>query len=151
MENQAHNPMYRFLQTHVSDYMTSPVVSVPPGTTLIELEARFDEHDFNGFPVVEDGRLVGMVTKFDVLKTFVFTPRSVIPPYETLSRMTAAQIMTREVITFTPDTPLTRVLQTLVDFRLKSFPVVSGRRVVGMIAREDLVRALHDTCAPAAP
>ncbi|MFI5366850.1 MAG: CBS domain-containing protein [Candidatus Binatia bacterium] len=36
-----------------------------------------------------------------------------------------------------------------MDFRVKSFPVVNGRRVVGIIAREDLVNALHDTCSPA--
>ena len=57
--------------------------------------------------------------------------------------------MTRDVITFTPEAPLTRVLQTLVDFRVKSFPVVNGRRVVGIIAREDVVRALHDAAAHA--
>ena len=58
------------------------------------------------------------------------------------------EVMTRNVITFTPDTPLTRVLQTLVDFRVKSFPVLDGGRLAGIIAREDLVRALHDHCGP---
>jgi len=99
--------------------------------------------------VLDGDLLVGVVTKFDILKVFAFTPRSVVPSYELLSQRRASQIMTRDVITFTPDTPLPRVLQTLVDFRVKSFPVVDGRRVVGMIAREDLVRALRDTCGVA--
>jgi CBS domain-containing protein len=141
--------MYRFLEKHVVDYMSAPVVSVPPETPLLELERRFAQHDFNSFPVLDGGLLVGVVTKFDILKVFAFTPRSVVPRYEVLSQLRAAQIMTRDVITFTPDTALTRVLQTLVDFRVKSFPVVDGRRVVGIIAREDLVNALHDTCSPA--
>jgi CBS domain-containing protein len=141
--------MYRFLEKHVADYMSAPVVSVQPDTPLLELERRFAQHDFNSFPVLDGALLVGVVTKFDILKVFAFTPRSVVPRYEVLSQLHAAQIMTRDVITFTPDTALTRVLQTLVDFRVKSFPVVDGRRVVGIIAREDLVIALHDTCASA--
>ena len=127
--------------------MTQPVVSVSAETPLPELERRFNEHDFNGFPVIEGEALVGVVTKFDVLKIFVFTTRTVVPPYEQLSKKTAREIMTRDVITFTPDAPLTRVLQTLVDFRVKSFPVVDGTRLVGVIAREDVVRALHDATA----
>ena len=139
--------MYRFLEMRVADYMCAPVVSVPPDTPLLELEQRFAEHDFNSFPVLDGGLLVGVVTKFDILKVFAFTPREAVPRYDVLSQRRAAQIMTRDVITFTPETPLARVLQTLVDFRVKSFPVVEGRRVVGMIAREDLVQALRQACA----
>jgi len=140
--------MYRFLEARVADYMSSPVVTTAADTPLHELEARFAEHDFNGFPVLDEtGGLAGIVTKFDVLKVFVFTTRSVVPPYEELARRTAREIMTRDVITFRPDTPVSRVLQTLVDFRVKSFPVVENQRVVGIIAREDILRALHDAAA----
>lgn len=142
--------MHGFLEKRVAEYMSTPVVSVPPDTLLRDLEQRFSEHDFNSFPVLDGDLLVGVVTKFDILKVFAFTPRSVVPSYEVLSQRRASQIMTRDVITFTPETPLPRVLQTLVDFRVKSFPVVDGRRVVGMIAREDLVKALRDTCGVAA-
>jgi CBS domain-containing protein len=136
--------MQGFLRAGVADYMTSNVLTLSPETPLREIERLFSLNDFNGFPVVEQEQLTGMVTKFDVLKVFVFTPRAVIPPYEELSHTTAAQIMTRNVITFTPEAPLTRILQTLVDFRVKSFPVLDGHRLAGIIAREDVVRALHE-------
>jgi CBS domain-containing protein len=136
--------MYRFLEARVADYMSTPVLTVTPETPLCELEERFAEHDFNGFPVLQSGKLVGIVTKFDVLKVFIFTTHTVVPPYEELARRTAGQIMMREVVTFGPDTPVSRVLQTLVDSRVKSFPVVDGDRLVGIIAREDVIRALHD-------
>jgi CBS domain-containing protein len=143
--------MHRFLEARVADYMTREVVSVPPDTPLREIERLFAHHDFNGLPVLEGGVLVGVVTKFDLLKVFVFTGRTLVPAYEQLVRLTAGQIMVRDVITFAPDAPLTRVLQTIVDFRVKSFPVVDGGCLVGIIAREDLVRALRDasTAAPA--
>lgn len=136
--------MHRFLEARVAEYMTRHVVSVPPSTSLREIEALFVAHDFNGVPVVDGSALIGLVTKLDVLRVFVFTPQSVIPQYDQLSRLTASEIMTRDPITFPPDAPLTRVLQALVDFRVKSFPVLEDGRLVGMIAREDVVRALRD-------
>ncbi len=136
--------MYRFLEAHVADYMTRAVLTVTPETPVRELERRFTEHDFNGFPVIAHGNIVGVVTKFDVLKAFIFTPQTVVPQYDELSRRPAAEIMTREVLTFTPETPLTRVLQALVDARVKSFPVLENDHLVGIIAREDVMRALRD-------
>ena len=136
--------MYRFLEWRVADYMTRVVVTVAPDTPVRDLERQFVQHDFNGFPALQSGTLVGMVTKYDILKAFIFTPQTVVPCYEELSRRTAAEIMTREVITFSPEAPLTRVLQTLVDSRVKSFPVIESGRLVGIIAREDIVRALHN-------
>jgi CBS domain-containing protein len=143
--------MYRFLEARVADYMTRSVMTVPPDAPVRELERLFSQHDFNGFPVVAAGALVGLVTKFDILKVFVFTSHTVVPHYDDLSRRTAAEIMTREVITFTPETPLTRVLQTLIDSRVKSFPVVDHGRLIGIVAREDIVRALRDAAEMAPP
>lgn len=142
--------MYRFLESRVADYMTRSVLTVAPETSVRELERLFVEHDFNGFPVVAGGALAGMVTKFDVLRVFIFTPEAVVPHYEELSRRTAGEIMTRDVVTFAPDTPLTRVLQTLVDVRVKSFPVVENGQLLGIVAREDVVRALRDAARVAA-
>jgi len=140
--------MYAFLEAHVADYMTRAVVTVSPETTLRDLERLFTEHDFNSFPVVRGQVMIGAVTKFDILKQFVFTTRHVIPLYEEISRRAAGEIMTRDVLTFASDRPLTKVLQTLVDFRVKSFPVVDAGRLVGIIAREDVVRALRDAGLP---
>ena len=64
--------MYRFLESRVADYMTRPVLTVTPETPVHELERQFVDHDFNGFPVLAAGVLVGVVTKFDVLKAFIF-------------------------------------------------------------------------------
>jgi len=136
--------VHGFLEARVADYMTPGVVSVSPRATVLELEDLFTTHDFNGVPVLEDGALAGVVTKFDLLKVFEFTGQNVMPLYDQLGRLTAGQIMTRDPITFPPDAPLARVLQTLIALRVKSFPVLDGPRLVGIIAREDVVRALRD-------
>jgi CBS domain-containing protein len=100
-------------------------------------------HDFNAFPVVEDGCMVGIVTKFDFLKAFAFTTRQMVPSYDELMSGTVGEFMTKAVVDVRPDAPLTRVLQLMVSLKARSFPVVDGAaRLVGMIAREDILRAL---------
>jgi CBS domain-containing protein len=119
-------------------------LTVSRHVTLRELEHLFETHDFNGFPVVEGHHLLGIVTKFDFLKNFVFTPSTVFPHYDDLMKRTIEEIMTRNVCSVHPTTPLTRVLQVMVETRDKSFPVVDDKnRLVGIISRGDIVRALR--------
>lgn len=144
--------MYDFLRYCVRDYMTAHPQTVGPETRLHELQALFDRHDFNGVPVIgADWRLLGVATKLDLLKAFTFTTQAMVPQYEAIMEGRVEEIMTREPVTVTPDLPLTRVLQRMVDLRTKGFPVIDEQqRIVGVIAREDLLRALHDATAPAA-
>ena len=135
--------MQKFLTMQAKDVMTELVVTVSRQLTLRELEHLFETHDFNGFPVVEDHHLIGIVTKFDFLKNFVFTPTTVFPHYDDLMKRTVEEIMIKKVCTVHSSTPLTRVLQLMVDTRDKSFPVVDEKnRLVGIISRGDIVRAL---------
>ena len=54
-----------------------------------------------------------------------------------------SQVMTKKVDTVHPKTPLTRVLQKMTETRNKSFPVVEEDRIVGIVAREDVLKALR--------
>jgi CBS domain-containing protein len=135
--------MYEFLDYRVCDAMTVNAVTVKESTTLAEAEALFEEHDFNALPVVDGKRLLGVVTKLDLLKAFRFTDESMFPPYEQIMARPVSHVMTRDVVTVNPRTPLTRVLEKMVDLRTKSLPVTAGDELVGVIAREDLLRALR--------
>jgi len=67
-----------------------------------------------------------------------------IPRYDELMKRTVADVMTSEFIYVGGDTKLTRVLQLMVDHRLRSMPVIdSDQRLAGMISREDVMRALQ--------
>lgn len=137
--------MYRFLEYTAGQYMTHPVKTVTRRTTMRELAVLFDRHDFNAFPVVEEGKMVGLVTKFDFLKTFAFTTGQLLPHYDELMNRPIGEVMTEAVVHVEPAAPLTRVLQLMVHLKARSFPVVaSDRHVVGIIAREDIMRALKD-------
>ena len=135
--------LQKFLTMQAKDVMTGLVLTVSRQLTLRELEHLFETHDFNGFPVVEDHHLIGLVTKFDFLKNFVFTPSTVFPHYDDLMKRTVEEIMIKKVCTVHSTTPLTRVLQLMVETRDKSFPVADEKnRLVGIISRGDIVRAL---------
>ena len=138
--------MYRFLECTVGQFMTREVKTVDRHTTLRELEALFAKHDFNAFPVMDGKEMNGLVTKFDFLKTFAFTTKQLLPHYDELMGRTVEEVMTEAVVHVEPAAPLTRTLQLMVSLKARSFPVMTvDKQLVGMIAREDMMRALKDT------
>jgi len=141
--------MYEFLSYVASDFMTKDPVTIAPSATLAEARQVFALRSFNGLPVVDDdGRFVGFLTKLDWLKAFTFSSEHIVPHYNDIMQLPVCRFMTCDVVAVDVATPLTRVLQRMVDTRYKSVPVLQGHRVVGMISREDIVRALQ--CAAAA-
>jgi CBS-domain-containing membrane protein len=126
--------------------MTRTVKTVGRDTTMRELQKMFDEDDFNYYPVREGEDIVGVVSNFDFLKCFAFNPDRMVPAYDELLSRTVADVMTPEFIYVDPATKLTRVLQLMVDHRMKSIPVLNAEQgLVGIIAREDIMRALTDS------
>jgi CBS domain-containing protein len=137
--------MYRFVEYTTGQYMTQEVITVARSTTLRELEQLFERHDFNAFPVVEAGTILGLVTKLDFLRAFIFTTGQIVPHYDELMQRVVSDVMTEAVVHLDATTPLTRALQMMVDLKARSFPVVSpDRQLAGMISREDVMRALRD-------
>ena len=125
--------------------MTHAVTTVTRQTTMRELETLIEKHDFNSFPVVEEGKMVGIVTKFDFLRAFAFTTGQMVPDYEKLMQRPVAELMTEAVVHVEPAAPLTRVLQLMVSLKSRSFPVIGpNHRLIGMISREDVIRALKE-------
>jgi CBS domain-containing protein len=136
--------LYKFLEQVTADAMTRNAKTVARRITLRELGDLFEKEDFNAFPVEENSQVVGLVSKFDYLANFIFTPAQMVPRYDDLMKRTVADIMTPEFIYVRKETRLTRVLQLMVDHRLRSMPVMEGdQRLAGMISREDVMRALQ--------
>ncbi len=126
------------------DIMTPEPVTVEAQSTLADVEAIFEKNDFNGLPIVdEDCKLIGMVTKLDLLKAFVFTKTSKIPPYAVIMKKPVSQVMTKAPAVAHRDTGLSKLLHHMIETGHKSMPVVEDDRVVGIVAREDIIRALR--------
>jgi len=135
--------MYEFLDWTVQDVMSKPI-TIGPEATLSDVEALLEKHRFNALPVVDRAeRLIGIVTSLDLLRAFDFSEDVILPPYAEVMQRPVSQILTRDVQTVCPNTPLSRVLQKIVDTRNKSFPVLEGDRVIGIVAREDVMLGLR--------
>jgi CBS domain-containing protein len=127
--------------------MTSKPTAVTGDLTLRELGVLFDRDDFNAYPVEDRSQVIGVVSKFDFLRSFTFTPAHIIPRYDDLMKLSVMDVMTPDFIYVGPETKLTRVLQLMVNHRIRSMPVIdSDQRLVGMISRSDVMRALQ-SCA----
>jgi CBS domain-containing protein len=136
--------LYKFLEQTVAECMTVDAKTVSRSLTLRELEDLFERDDFNAYPVEENSQIVGLVSKFDFLARFVFTPAHMVPRYDDLMKQTVADVMTPDFIYVRGETKLTRVLQLMVEHRIRSMPVIEGdQQLVGMISREDVMRTLQ--------
>lgn len=116
----------------VRQLMEDAVVTVSPQTTGLAIAEILSERNFGSVPVVEPDRtLVGLVSEFDLLR--------VMDEDRDLRQVTAAEIMTSKVVTVTEDMPVKDLIQLLQDRFLIRVPVVNGNKLVGIVARRDIV------------
>ena len=139
--------MRKSIETPVSDLMSAPVLTVKPDTTIDELTRLFAEHEYNGLPVVGSlGVLQGIVTKLDLFKLELQPYPAWIPSLESAWVPSVGAIMSPSVITVYPVEPAIRAMALMVEYRIRTIPVVTdtvaGRTVVGVITRRDLVAVL---------
>ena len=117
-----------------AEVMTTKVITVTEKQTKQRAARLLSEHRISGLPVVNDENVVvGVVTEFDVISK---------------EGQTVGDIMTRGVISITPDTDLEEVRHILVNERIKRLPVLDQGRLLGIVSRADLVReeARHWVC-----
>src|SRR5215510_6019879 len=132
------------------DVMTSPAITVMPQTVCKDAAALLVKHRISALPVVDgEGRLVGLVSEADLLPLETTPdPRSQampLPPRTEPLPRRVDEVMTPEVYTVEEETDLGLVAQRMLEANVKRFPVMRGRRVVGIISRHDLVRMLART------
>jgi CBS domain-containing protein len=121
------------------DVMSSPVVSVPAGAPLKDVAATLVRHGINAVPVVDAlDRLIGIVSEADLLSLETGLGRG----DAGAGPRTAGEVMRQSVYTVTGDTAATAAARLMLRHRLKSVPVMAGERVVGMVARRDLLRLI---------
>jgi CBS domain-containing protein len=130
----------------VRDVMSSPVVTVAPDTHLKEVADLLVRHEVSAVPVVEDGALVGIVSEADLVPLELAPdPRAHLAPVREpppgVPRV-VAEVMTREVVALPEGADASEAGRLMLERRIKSIPVVQGRRVVGIVARRDLLKVL---------
>ena len=140
----------------VRDVMTTEVVAAGPDATVNLVARLMAEKAISGVPVVEDGRVVGIVTELDlIVRNTRLEPPAFFQlldariPLETpghyrerLRHMLgtlARDVMTEKVVTIGPDEDLEALAELMVKRRVNPVPVVQDGRLVGIVARSDII------------
>jgi acetoin utilization protein AcuB len=127
----------------VREYMSQPVISADPTTPITEALKTMRERGIRRLPVVDPtGRLRGIVSDRDLLHAAPSqaTSLSIWEITYLLGRITVEKVMTKEVLTVGPDTPVERAAQIMVDHKIGGLPVVDGGNLVGVITETDIFR-----------
>ena len=127
-----------------TEVMTTPFISVGPELSVKEAALVLLDHRIAAAPVLERGALIGMVSELDLLWGDVIAD-----PRAHLARVTqqpggartVADVMTRDVVAMPIDTDTADLLSHMRSANVRSIPIVEGDRVVGIVARRDLLRS----------
>src|SRR5437870_10655656 len=127
----------------VRDLMTPTPLSVSPNTPVNEARALMQQHRIRHLPVLENGRLVGMVSDRDI-RLVLPSPATSLSVYEIgylLTRLTVGEIMTYFPITIGADRPVTDAVKRMLAYKIGALPVVEHGQLIGMLTRTDLLHA----------
>ena len=143
-----------------ADVMARAVVTVHPGARIVDAIRLMLDQRISGLPVLDSGGdLVGILTEGDLLRRaetgterqrprwieFLRGPGQQADDYVHAHGRRVEEIMTRQVATVSEGTPLEEVVGLMERKRVRRVPVVSAERLVGIVSRSDLLRALFET------
>ncbi len=124
--------------------MTKNPITVDSETLVVDAQKIMKENNIRRLPVVDKGKLLGMVTKHDLLEASP-SPATSLSVHELnylLSKMKVKEIMKKNPVTLTPDTPFEEALKIGQEKKIGSFPVVENGKLVGIATESDIVRFL---------
>lgn len=122
------------------DIMTRDVITITSDTYVLDAERIMEQNKINRLPVVDNGKLVGIVTKNDVLKA---SPTSTTPTnqrhlFYLMSKLAVKEIMKTRILTISPDTPIEKAVAIAQKNKVGSLPVVDGDELVGILTTNDV-------------
>ena len=135
--------------------MTFGAATIRPDASVREAARMMLDYRISGLPVVDDeGNLIGIITEGDLLGgisgdrhrrrwlEFILDEGNANGPPQPPQAKSVGEIMTRQVITASEDTPVHEIVKQMKTNGIKRVPVVRGSKVVGIISRADLLRGL---------
>jgi len=144
----------------VADIMMKDVITVKRETTLRELAEIFETHHIGSLPVMDDsGTPIGIVTESDLIEqgrslhipTVISLFDWVIPlggerslerDLQKITAQTVGEIFSPELISISPTAPLSKAADIMSEHKLHALPVLEGTKLVGIVARIDIIRSL---------
>ena len=145
---------------YARDIMTTEVLTVSPETSIADLSKTLENRQIGGVPVVDQGgRLVGVITQSDLLERardlelppainildlhiYLQIPSHLIQRVEKMLGTTVGDCMSAEPVTVAADTPVSQIAALMAKQKMHTIPVLKGGKIVGVIGKMDLVRAM---------
>jgi CBS domain-containing protein len=139
------------------DVMVSPVITLKPTATVREAAKLFLDRHISAAPVVDDqGKVVGIISEGDLLHRveagteirrpwwlrILASEETIVQDYIKAHARRVGDVMTRNVVTVSPDAPLQEVANLLESKRIKRVPVLSNGQLVGIVSRANIVQAV---------
>ena len=121
------------------DYMNTQMVTLAPDTDVMAAINIFVRRGIGSAPVVgESGKLLGMLSEKDCLKA------ALTASYEGVAAGPVKEFMSDKTVTVSPDTTVLEVASMFVDSNYKRYPVVKDGKLLGLISRANILRAIND-------
>ncbi len=154
--------------TSASEIMTTNIVAAQPEMLVRDVAKLLLDHGISAVPVIDDaGKLLGVVSEGDLIRRsgersekrrawwlemladgFELAPRFV--DYMRAHEPRAADVMTRDIITASPETPSETIARLIERHRIKRVLVVRDGKLIGIVSRADLVRMIAASAPPQA-
>lgn len=123
--------------TLVRDHMSKNIVALDPDMEILHAVHRLIEHDISGAPVLDrHGRLLGILTERDCLRV------AMQGDYHGTPAGLVREFMSTDPESVGPDDSILDLAIKFIDGRFRRYPVVDGGRLVGLISRRDVMRAM---------
>jgi len=123
------------------EIMTEDVVAINPDASLQDAIEMLLSEEISGLPVTDDdGHLVGIVTEFALL-AIVYDQK--------IRQEAVSKHMTTEVLTIDADDPISKIADLCIVHRVRRVPVMENGRIIGLIARRDVLKTLYEEKTPA--
>ena len=116
-----------------SDIMTRHVYTIPPEASIKDAASLLSQKSVSGVPVVDDkGKMIGMLTEADIISK---VNREGLKVYE---------VMSRKITAVTEETPVDEIALLMSERKIKRVPVIRDDKLVGIVSRADIVRAVAE-------
>jgi CBS domain-containing protein len=116
--------------------MNRKVIAANPADVLLKIQSLIVESGFSAFPVTQKKRLVGIISRRDLISTR--RVRSAIAQH---THTSIGDVMTRGAVTITPDEPVSYAAELLVKYDVSRLPVLDEESLVGIVDRQDILAA----------
>ncbi|MRJ46031.1 CBS domain-containing protein [Fundicoccus ignavus] len=131
---------------YIKDYMSTNLITITPETSVVKASDLLKQHDINRLPVLENGQLVGLITKEVISKNSPSSATS-LSAHEVnylLEKTTAKDIMVKKVMTIGPDNMVEEAASIMRANNIGVLVVTEGSQLVGIITDKDIFKAFVD-------